>query len=313
MTIRLVLLLLMVAGTGFARAQSVPYSTSDTAYIRHVEAALRHLQRNECQPCLDAYEKAFRIAQKSYLSLLRAATCAYACREKKLVAQYLDKALDLEWDGPHRVFTTYPEFKPYRHTPFEKDLLTHQNRKIKQLGLDAGLIRELAAIREADERYRLQVDSVIGTYGRDSEPMRVLHRQMWTQDSLNLIEVEKLIARHGYPGKSKVGTVQSTTAFLVLQHSALPIMEKYFPLLQDAAARGELDRASFAMFTDRIRMYRGEKQLYGTQLYTRPGSDALELYPLEDEGRVDERRAEVGLGPLREYLKQWNIEFPPKG
>jgi hypothetical protein len=313
MTRRLVLLLLTVAGTGFARAQSVTYSTPDTAYMRHVEVAFGHLQRGECRPCLDAYEKAFRIAQKSYLSLLRAATCAYSCREKKLAAQYLDKALALEWDGPHQVFTTYPEFKPYHNTPFEKDLLARQDRIIRQLGLDAGLIRELTAIRKADERYRLQVDSVIKTYGRNSEPLQALHRRMWIQDSLNLIEVEELIARHGYPGKSKVGTVQSATAFLVLQHSALPVMEKYLPLLQDAAARGELDRASFAMFTDRVRMYRGEKQVYGTQVYTRPGSDAVELYPLEEEGHVDERRAEVGLGPLREYLKQWNIEYPPKG
>ena len=32
------------------------------------------------------------------------------------------------------------------------------------------------------------------------------------------------------------------------------------------------------------------------------------LWPIEDEEHVDERRAEVGLEPLAEYLKRFGIE-----
>lgn len=37
-----------------------------------------------------------------------------------------------------------------------------------------------------------------------------------------------------------------------------------------------------------------------------PGKGEFVL-PLEDPDNVDKRRAEVGLGPLADYVKQWNI------
>ncbi|MGB8491120.1 MAG: hypothetical protein WCE64_08675 [Bacteroidales bacterium] len=35
------------------------------------------------------------------------------------------------------------------------------------------------------------------------------------------------------------------------------------------------------------------------------------LYPLEDEAKADEWRREIGLEPLKEYLKKANIECVP--
>ena len=63
-----------------------------------------------------------------------------------------------------------------------------------------------------------------------------------------------------------------------------------------------------ALLIDRIRVYKGQKQLYGTQVKmesTRQKSfDAI-----EDEKNVNKRRAEVGLGPLEEYAKQFGFEY----
>lgn len=43
-----------------------------------------------------------------------------------------------------------------------------------------------------------------------------------------------------------------------------------------------------------------------------PEAIAEELYPLEDETKVDEWRKELGLEPLAEYLARLNIKFQPK-
>lgn len=51
----------------------------------------------------------------------------------------------------------------------------------------------------------------------------------------------------------------------------------------------------------------GEKRLYGSQIQ-RTG-DTFVIYPIEDEPNVNKRRAEVGLQPLEEYVKQWGIEY----
>lgn len=71
-------------------------------------------------------------------------------------------------------------------------------------------------------------------------------------------------------------------------------------LLEAAVAAGEASASNFAYLVDRVRVHEGRPQVYGTQLQTTNGE--LTAGEIEDEAQVDERRAHVGLGPLREYV-----------
>jgi hypothetical protein len=66
------------------------------------------------------------------------------------------------------------------------------------------------------------------------------------------------------------------------------------------------------MLEDRTRMRRGRPQVYGTQLGRDPDTNSYYLSPLEDPEHVDQRRAEVGLRPLNDYLVsmglKWDLE-----
>jgi hypothetical protein len=53
-----------------------------------------------------------------------------------------------------------------------------------------------------------------------------------------------------------------------------------------------------ACLVDRVRLHEKRPQVYGTQLSTVDG--VITPGELEDAAHVDERRASVGLGPLRE-------------
>ena len=129
-------------------------------------------------------------------------------------------------------------------------------------------------------------------------------------DSINLIRIEEIIAEHGWPGYSLVGEDVADVAFLVLQHCGnTVIMEKYFPLMKDAVAKKEMDKSSLALFVDRIRMFKGEKQLYGTQLSYIDSTQSLELYPVEDEQNLNARRAEMGLPTIEDYLKRFGLNY----
>ena len=69
-----------------------------------------------------------------------------------------------------------------------------------------------------------------------------------------------------------------------------------------------------ATLEDRVLVAEGKPQIYGTQVLMPPGSTKWELCPIQNEARVDARRAAVGLGPLEQYLKNFGIEYkPPKG
>ena len=53
-------------------------------------------------------------------------------------------------------------------------------------------------------------------------------------------------------------------------------------------------------------------QRYGTHAYLDRGKGSTDqLYPLEDEARVDEWRKEIGLEPLKDYLTRKGIKYLP--
>jgi len=162
----------------------------------------------------------------------------------------------------------------------------------------------------ADQYYRFLLDSLEQVHGWDSPEIQNTYKVMHKVDSINLMVVDEIIRNYGWPGNSMVGEQASVGAFLVLQHSGdYQKMEKYQPLLKKAAENGELDWALYATYSDRIKMYKNEKQTYGSQIVFNSTKKILELYPVEDEATVDQKRAEVGLEPLREYLTNMGVPF----
>ena len=73
----------------------------------------------------------------------------------------------------------------------------------------------------------------------------------------------------------------------------------------------QLRKTSLAMMEDRILMADKKPQKYGTQVTKNKATDKWELYQLANPEHVNERRLEVGFGPIESYLKRWDIDFDP--
>lgn len=170
---------------------------------------------------------------------------------------------------------------------------------------------QLESIYEKDQQVRREFIAAREKLGMDSEEVKELGQKMEQIDQENQDKVVALIDAHGWPGKSMVGVMASSAAFLVIQHAPKEVMEKYLPLLREAAAKGEASKNHLAMMEDRVRMNKGLPQLYGSQLQLNPETKQWELYAVEDEANVDKRRAEMGLGPLKDYLKAMHIDYTP--
>jgi hypothetical protein len=128
-------------------------------------------------------------------------------------------------------------------------------------------------------------------------------------DRQNLIKVVSLIENCGMPTTKEVSKKQMSAIWLVFQHADNTNRKKYFPLLKKSAENGDLDKSNIALMEDRILMMDGKPQIYGSQISENRETKKWELYELEKPETVDKRRAEVGLGSLKEYVKNWNIEF----
>ncbi|GAB3507580.1 hypothetical protein GCM10027341_42380 [Spirosoma knui] len=289
------------------------YAVQDTTYVRAVENAFTALQKSDCQTCLNQYQKAFKLSQKSALSTLRAAVCAYQCKQEDLAKAYIQRAVDIDYAIAEDTWLdrqAAPELNAVRNTRMNEYVQAIFERRDSLLKLNIPLKRELQTIYQTDQQPRSRIDSVRKVYGHDSPQMRQLGQQIAKTDSINLTKIEQIIRQHGYPGKSLVGSRLGNIAWLVIQHSPLAIQEKYLAMMQKAAEQGEMRKSNLALLTDRIRVYKGQKQLYGTQVTINPtGKNFFD--PIEDEANVNKRRAEMGLGPIEEYARQFGFEYQP--
>ena len=182
-----------------------------------------------------------------------------------------------------------------------------KKNEITESKYDKPLQKELLEIYRNDQEIRTEFMSAQKKYGYQGKQIDSLGKIMGIRDSLNLLKVVKILDEKGWVGKDKVGQQANQTLFLVIQHSDLKIQQKYLPSMREAVLKGNADAGSLALLEDRIALREGRKQIYGSQIGTNPITKTQYVLPLENPDKVDERRSSVGLEPLAEYVKFWNI------
>lgn len=178
---------------------------------------------------------------------------------------------------------------------------------------EAKLIKPVVAILDTvfadDQKYRKGISELIQKEGRNSPVVEERIKLMQHADSINYIKVSKILDEYGWLGFDEVGRYGALTLFLVVQHSPLKVQQKYLPMMRAAVAKQQASAANLALLEDRVALAEGRKQIYGSQVYTDPVTGKDMLAPLEDPDNVDKRRAQVGLGPLATYLKEFGLEW----
>lgn len=183
---------------------------------------------------------------------------------------------------------------------------------LNKKGFDKSLMAQLDSIHKLDQHYRQQMSKIEKKYGAQSEEFITLLLQIEETDSLILIEVEKILDEHGWLGADVIGEQGNKTLFLVIQHSDLETQLKYLPMMREAVQLGNARKIDFALFEDRIAMRQGKRQIYGSQISKNYDTGEIYVWPLIEPEKVNERRAEVGLGPIEDYVKRlgitWDVE-----
>lgn len=129
-------------------------------------------------------------------------------------------------------------------------------------------------------------------------------------DGENTEGLRRILAEHGWPGRSLVGDKGAHDAWLIAQHADHhpAFQREALDLLTEAVARGEARPRELAYLTDRVRVNEGRGQVFGTQM--RPDENGMPVpQPIEDPERVDQRRTEVGLEPFDQYLRGFVRRF----
>jgi len=170
--------------------------------------------------------------------------------------------------------------------------------------MDESLEKALLDMEAQDQAVRTELTATGALNDAYHPRLEEVHRA-------NSSRLRQIIAVFGWPGFTLVGEKGAKAAWRIALHSISepPFMRQCRDLIDRASEAGDVPRWQFAIIDDRIRVYEGKPQRYGTQL--RMGANGLEPHPLEDDARVSSMRAQAGLPPLAKTISQANAQPQP--
>ena len=79
--------------------------------------------------------------------------------------------------------------------------------------------------------------------------------------------------------------------------------------MREANKKGEFESSSLALLEDRVANRNGKLQIYGSQIGYDQSAQVYYLLPVEDPDNLDKRRELMNLGPISDYLSNWDIPW----
>jgi len=144
---------------------------------------------------------------------------------------------------------------------------------------------ELLAMESIDQEYRLPGNE-------DQSRASVVSLK-------NTGRLKAIIEDHGWPRISMVGEDGAQAAWLIVQHADQDrgFQNEVLAMMEPLVKTGEVSLESYAYLYDRV----NDPQRYGTQ-GSCVSKGIWEPRQIEGRAQVDERRAEVGMQTLQEYM-----------
>ncbi len=192
----------------------------------------------------------------------------------------------------------------------------YEDVKIKEgmgrrtIALDFALKASLDSIFKLDQKYRSIInaenpiirDSLMQLYGIPKDSLGTDFWEKQSQlDKTNILYLDKVINKVGYPGRSMVGELSKDAAAEIIIHSNS--IDKYIEEVKEAAEKNELTYSKAATMEDMYLKGQNKEQLYGTQ--SAYFNDKYIIWPIKDEESVNYRRKEAGFETtIYEYAKE---------
>ena len=178
---------------------------------------------------------------------------------------------------------------------------------------NASVTQLLEQMYDTDQGHRAKVrDLIQGETPPDPSVLMPLLGQMRQADQQHQQTLQTIIDIHGFPTVAKTSQKAVDGAFFIIQHSSPDLMQQYLPQVRQAANRGDLAKKYLAMLEDRLLVFQGKPQLYGTQ--PKPsinGSRSNLVWPIANFEQLDQRREAMGLPPFDEYLAASGLTYNP--
>ena len=273
-------------------------------------------RKGDLEGAIKTYKKELKISKDTYKNNYNIA-CIYAIMYQKDSAfKYLNLALKNNnslWSlADNDLFSLTDDA---RWLTIEKaQLEKHQTVKGKIQKPD--FAKQLLRLIQKDQSLDYQLDMAKDYFLKNGKaphwyyPIAQMKKEITAG---NFKEMEALLQKNGWPTYSTVGKLAADSPLLVINHHPKEeIRIKYLEQIKDACLENEGSCFEYAKIQDRILVNTEKPQLFGMQ-FTYDKDRNRMPFPILKPEFVDKRRAEIGLEPLKTYLKRKiNYEFTVK-
>lgn len=140
------------------------------------------------------------------------------------------------------------------------------------------------------------------------------HPEMEAVHNANADLAERALDAIGWPGRHKLGDEGAGAAFLIIQHAIgrPSLQRRALALMLEAIPEGQANALDAAYLSDRIAIFEGREQAFGTQ-FDWDANGQLSPSPTRDPETLDERRASVGLPSMAETIANMRANAAAEG
>ena len=176
----------------------------------------------------------------------------------------------------------------------------------KNLPLKKKLIKLLEDDQKMRKAFRKQ---------KGKKHIKVDFEKIKALDKSNQKQLLEIVEKHGWPQFSQVGKKAAAAAFYIIQHASVDLIEIYLPVIKKLAKSGEASPIHAAMMEDRLSMYRGKKQKYGTQVFSKTddnGKINYFIWPIKNVKKINQIRKSKGFKKnIKQYAKALKATYNP--
>lgn len=120
--------------------------------------------------------------------------------------------------------------------------------------------------------------------------------------ALQRVKIVSIVEHCGLPSITTIGTNGLKVFWSMIHHNEAPVIAHYYLYFENMVKNGSLNEERLALMTDRMLMNNNYPQVYGSQILN------YKLHPIGNPDSVNYRRAAIGLEPLEEYLKNFDLD-----
>ena len=167
---------------------------------------------------------------------------------------------------------------------------------------------ELEAMYDLDQR-------VVGQSLNPSTEVPTAESTIRAIDIAQSDRLKEIVEHIGWPTRELVGLKATQAAYMVIQHAGHDneFQNRCLALMIDLVEQGELPASYVALLTDRIRVFQGKAQVFGTQMAMSPNEFGVMVptptVAIEDPEHLDDRRKLMGMPPHSEFAGAISIAY----